>query len=255
MTRSVLSVFQDAPRPFRLDGLEATPGLRILVLGPHPDDFDAAGVTLRFFREQGCPLRLLVLSSSANGVEDSFCSPPTPEVKAACREEEQRRSLRFFSLPAGAAEFLRLPVGPPEEGGYLLDHPGAFGAVKAGVQAFTPDLVLLPHGNDTNPDHRLAWLWWRRLAEEAGRPMAALLIRDPKTIASRDDAYLPFGEEEAAWKAELLRFHLSQHRRNLNTRGYGFDDRILGVNRTSALRLGLTEPYAEAFEVELSPRS
>ncbi|MBM3294708.1 MAG: PIG-L family deacetylase [Candidatus Aminicenantes bacterium] len=255
MNRSVLSGILDRPRPVRLDEAEIPPGLRILVLGPHPDDFDAAGVTLRLFRERGCRLRLLVLSSSANGVEDSFCSPPTPEAKAACREEEQRRSLRFFGLPAGAAEFLRLPVGPPEEGGYLLDDPAAFEAVKAGILADAPDLVFLPHGNDTNPDHRLTCFWRRRIAREASKPMAAMLIRDPKTVSSRDDAFVPFGEEAARWKAELLRFHLSQHRRNLHTRGTGFDDRILGVNRASAARLGLLEPYAEAFEVEFSPRS
>jgi LmbE family N-acetylglucosaminyl deacetylase len=122
--------------------------------------------------------------------------------------------------------------------------------VKTKALAFAPDFVFLPHGNDTNPDHRLAYLWWRRLAGDASRPMAAFLIRDPKTIESRDDAYLPFGDDVAAWKAELLRFHLSQHRRNLNLRGYGFDDRILGVNRASAARLGLAEPYAEAFEID-----
>jgi LmbE family N-acetylglucosaminyl deacetylase len=250
VTRLALSAFLDRPRPFRVDESEAGPSLRLLVLAPHPDDFDAAGVTFRFFDRRGCPLRLLVLSSSANGVEDSFCSPPTPEAKAACREEEQRRSLGFFGLAEDAARFLRLPVGPPEDGGYLLDRPESFAPVEAEAVAFSPDLVLLPHGNDTNPDHRLAYRWWRRLAEGTSRPMAALLIRDPKTIASRDDAFLPFGEAAAAWKAELLRFHLSQHQRNLNTRGAGFDDRILGVNRANAARLGLAHPYAEAFEID-----
>jgi len=250
VTRPALAAFLDRPRPFRVDESEPGPGLRLLVLAPHPDDFDAAGVTLRHFHGRGCPLRLLVLSSSANGVEDSFCVPPTPEVKAACREEEQRRSLAFFGLAESAAGFLRLPVGRPEDGGYLLDRPASFEAVQAEALAFSPDLVLLPHGNDTNPDHRLAFRWWRRLAEGTSRPMAALLIRDPKTIDSRDDAFFPFDEETAAWKAELLRFHRSQQERNLHRRAYGFDARILGVNRASAARLGLTQPYAEAFEVD-----
>jgi LmbE family N-acetylglucosaminyl deacetylase len=250
VTRSAVSVFCDRPRPFRIDRVEDPGDFRILVLGPHPDDFDAAGATLKFFHERGSAIRLLVLSSSANGVENSFCDPPTLEAKAAWREEEQRRSLRFFGLSEEAVEFLRLSVGSPEEGGYLLDRPDAFRVVKEKSLAFAPDLILFPHGNDTNPDHRLAYRWWRRLAADAFAPVAALLIRDPKTIASRDDAYFPFGEEVAAWKAELLRFHRSQHQRNLNTRGYGFDDRILSVNRASAARLGLAETYAEAFEIE-----
>ena len=81
--------------------------------------------------------------------------------------------------------------------------------------------------------------------------LAALLFRDPKTTGIRTDLYTDFGDDEAAWKAELLRFHDTQHQRNLNTRGHGLDDRILAVNRTIADELGLEEPYAEAFEVEL----
>jgi LmbE family N-acetylglucosaminyl deacetylase len=241
------------PRPFRVDGLPWPNDLRILVLGPHPDDFDAAGVTLRFFFRRGGAVRLLVLSSSANGVEDSFCEAPTPAVKAALREKEQRRSLRFFGLPESDCEFLRLPVGAPEQGGYLLESETSFELVKAKALPFAPDLVFLPHGRDTNADHRLAFEWWRRLAADSGHPLAAFLIRDPKTIDSRDDAFFPFKEEAAAWKAELLRFHRSQHQRNLNTRGHGFDDRILNVNRASARRLGLEEPYAEAFEIDIPP--
>jgi hypothetical protein len=76
------------------------------------------------------------------------------------------------------------------------------------------------------------------------------LIRDPKTVAMLMDAYTAFGEEEAGWKARLLRLHQSQHQRNLNTRKMGFDDRILGVNRQAAKELQIPAPYAEAFEWE-----
>jgi hypothetical protein len=179
-------------RPFRLDRTTLPSGLPILVLGPHPDDFEAMGISLRHFQEKGHPLHLIVLSSSANGVEDSFCRPPTREAKDALREEEQRQGLAFFGL---------------------------------------------------------TFRWMRRWAREARNPVTAFLVRDPKTIASRDDAFLPFGEEDASWKAELLRHHRSQQQRNLNTRGHGFDERILRVNRANARRLGIAEPYAEAFEV------
>jgi hypothetical protein len=49
----------------------------------------------------------------------------------------------------------------------------------------------------------------------------------------------------------MLRFHDSQHQRNLRTRGHGLDDRILEVNRSVARELSLAHEYAEAFEVEL----
>ncbi len=66
----------------------------------------------------------------------------------------------------------------------------------------------------------------------------------------RYDMVLGYGLEEAAWKGELLRFHRSQHRRNLNQRGHGFDERILSMDRQSAEVCSLDKPYAEAFEAE-----
>jgi hypothetical protein len=89
------------------------------------------------------------------------------------------------------------------------------------------------------------------MAAAAGFPMTAWLIRDPKTVAMRIDLYTPFDKDEAGWKAEMLRFHRSQHQRNLNTRGRGFDDRILDVNRAIARDLALDAPFAEAFEVRV----
>ncbi len=245
-----MKTFFSGKRPLRLDRLELPAELRMLVLAPHPDDFDAMGVALRYFWKKGHAIHLLVLGSSANGVEDSFCDPPTNEAKAALREEEQRASCRFFGLAEDRLEFLRLPVDSP--GGFLRDSPESFRLMKTHAARFLPDIFLFPHGNDTNSDHRLAYQWWKRLARETSKPTAALLVCDPKTIAMRDDVYMPFDEDVAAWKAELLRFHRSQHQRNLNIRGYGFDERILRVNRINAARLGISEPYAESFELEFS---
>ena len=91
----------------------------------------------------------------------------------------------------------------------------------------------------------------RRIALEAGYPIVAFFNRDPKTISLRMDIYTAFGEEDAQWKAQLLRFHDSQQQRNLNMRGHGFDKRILDTNRQIARELELQAPYAEAFEVEM----
>jgi len=243
--------FFQGRRPLRLDALDLPITWGFCVLAPHPDDFDALGVTLRHFANRGHDIRLLVLSSSANGVEDSFCDPPTPEAKAALREEEQKASCRFFGLPEDRFEFLRLPVAEP--GGFLVDGAEGYSVLKVRLGRLSADIALLPHGRDSNPDHRLAYTWWGRLAAELPRPRTAWLARDPKTIDMRDDAFLPFDDAAARWKAELLRFHMSQHRRNLATRGYGFDERILRVNRENARRLGIPEPFAESFEIEVRP--
>ena len=78
------------------------------------------------------------------------------------------------------------------------------------------------------------------------RPLTALLIKDPKTTDIRIDIFSPFGQQQA----ELLRFHDTQHQCNLNTRGHGFDDCILDVNRQIARQLFLDAEFAEAFQIE-----
>jgi hypothetical protein len=59
-----------------------------------------------------------------------------------------------------------------------------------------------------------------------------------------------FGEEEAEWKGQLLRFHRSQHERNLRTRGHGFDERVLRINRETAATAAGSMRYAEVFELQ-----
>ncbi len=237
----------DGPGPRRLTEGNAPRGQSVLVLAPHPDDFDEVAVLARRLDRAGGRLRLAVLSSSANGVEDGFVDPPTDEAKAAMREEEQRRSLDFFGLQAGLYVFERLPTSA---GGYLSDQGAGRAAVRRFLEGERFDLVILPHGHDTNPDHRLVAEWWEAAAAEMPRPPRAWYFRDPKTIGMRLDLVVPFGEREAAWKAEMLRFHRSQQERCLHQRGHGLDERILRVNRDTARAAGLAEPYAEGFEVE-----
>ena len=94
--------------PLPLQTFTFPKALRLLVLAPHPDDFDAIGVTLRFLRENGNPLYVAFAASGASEVEDTFCLLPTVEVKAKLREQEQRASCQFFGLPQAHLAFLRL---------------------------------------------------------------------------------------------------------------------------------------------------
>jgi LmbE family N-acetylglucosaminyl deacetylase len=233
--------------PVPLQSLGISNALRVLVLAPHPDDLDAIGVTVRFLLENGNPLFLAVITGGASGVEDAFDSLSTPEAKAQLREDEQRASCRFLGLPETQLTFLRLE----EDGtGQLAETETSFQRVRQEFLSRRPALVFLPHGHDTNLGHQRVYTIFRRVAHEVGYPTVAFLNRDPKTIQMRCDAYLDFDETTAAWKAKLLRFHQSQHQRNLNQRGYGFDERILGMNRRSAEACSVSAPYAEVFELE-----
>ena len=88
-------------------------------------------------------------------------------------------------------------------------------------------------------------------ASKVELPVALRLNSDVKTVDMRKDFYVPFDETQAQWKGELLRYHDSQHQRNLRDRGYGFDERVLMLNRKTAAGLGISEPYAASFELEL----
>ena len=114
-----------------------------------------------------------------------------------------------------------------------------------------PDIIFLPHGNDSNSAHRAMHSLFTQIAKRAKWPIASFLIRDPKTIDMQTDLYMPFNQEEAEWKAEMLRFHDTQHQRNLCTRGHGFDERILDYNKQIARELSIEAKYAEAFEIEI----
>ena len=222
--------------------------LRLLVIGPHPDDFDAIAVTLRLLADNGNPLHVGVVRTGS-GVLDTYGPGLTLEKKADIREREQRDSLEFFGLPEASLTFLSLDNDDGE--GQLCETPKNLATLKRFVNAHAPDVLFLPHGNDTNSAHRALYAMIRKIARGLRRPLTLLLIRDPKTGAMRTDLYVPFRREQAAWKAKLLRFHDTQHQRNLATRGYGFDDRILAGNRQVASDLSLVATYAEAFEREL----
>ena len=235
-------------RPLALTALQWPPTLRLVVLAPHPDDFDAIGATMRFFHKNGNRLDVAVATLSPGGVEDGFSGAFTPEAKAALRENEQRASCRFFGLADNRLEFLCLAE---DQDGHPDDSEANLHRIRAYLSARRPDLVFLPHGNDANQGHRRTYEFFRQSVQEEKLSLVACLNQDPKTIAMRPDLYMEFGPETAAWKGALLRIHESQQQRNLNKRALGFDERILQVNREMAASLGLHGKYAEAFELEL----
>jgi len=229
-----------------MDGVPAE--ARALVLGPHPDDFDAVAVTLRRLADNGNLLHTAIVRTGS-GVLDHYAPDLDWEKKAAIRECEQRESLRLFGLPEDRITFLSLDNDNDE--GQLCETPRNQQVLASVIDGFGPDLIFLPHGNDSNSAHRALDAMVRAIVARRATPATLMLIRDPKTVAMRTDLYTPFGDELAAWKARLLRCHDTQHHRNLLTRGRGFDERILAGNRQIARELGLDVPYAEAFEVEV----
>jgi LmbE family N-acetylglucosaminyl deacetylase len=175
-------------------------------------------------------------------------TPPTDENKAEVREREQKDALRFFGLPLANVVFLQRAVATDGE---LLVDDACRVAVAEIFHAIAPDIVFVPHQEDTNNGHQRACALFREIASGTPKPLWELYHKDPNTIRIRIDVYTPFGGKEAEWKRELLRHHGSQHTRNLQTRGSGFDDRILNVNESLATELGVEEGFAEGFQTEV----
>ena len=142
-------------------------------------------------------------------------------------------------MPDDALTFLRLSE---DADGHPIEDTDA---IRRELDAAQPDLVVLPHHNDTNIGHCRTYAMFRKCS---GLP--ALLFRDPKTTDFRCDIFTPFDEPAAQWKRKLLLHHRSQEHRNRQQRGRGFDDRILDVNRQIAAELSCGAPYAEAFQVD-----
>jgi LmbE family N-acetylglucosaminyl deacetylase len=220
------------------------PGARLLVLAPHPDDFDAIAVTLRHFFRLGHPLDVAVFRTGS-GVEDHYRPGLSLAGRADLREVEQRASLRFFGLPETNLTFLTPVADDEDQPADCIENETL---VVRLLRDRAPDLVFLPHGRDSNAGHRTVAALLERAAAAAGRPLSAWLNRDAKTLAMRMDLYMPFDGAAAAWKAQLLRFHDSQQQRNLRTRGHGFDERVLDLNRRTAEDLGIRAEFAEVFE-------
>ncbi|GGI19052.1 hypothetical protein GCM10008066_17150 [Oxalicibacterium faecigallinarum] len=237
--------FPQTPRPLALHALSMAVPPRIVVLAPHPDDFDAIGVTLRHFHQAGAAIHLAVLTTGASGVEDGFAGATTDQQKGDLREAEQKDSCAFFGLPLERITFLKLP--PDESGNPKLDDAN-HACIRDYLAARSPQLVFMPHGNDSNVTHQRTYALFRAVALAEQWSMWAVLNQDAKTVKIRTDLYTPFDEASAEWKAALLRLHCSQHQRNLHTRGKGFDERVLAINRQAGATVHA--PYAEIFEVE-----
>ena len=246
-----MAIWPDDRIPLPLAALRLPATLDLLVLAPHPDDFDAIAASLRFLRDRGNRLEVAVATSGASGVESGFGGTTTAGERSALRELEQQASCRLFGLPEDRLRFLRLHE---DLDGHPLHCRDNLRLVASCLRDHRPGLVFLPHWHDPNEGHQRTYALFRQSVEEEKLSLAACLNQDPKTLAMRRDLYFAFGPETAAWKGELLRLHQSQQQRNLRQRGYGLDERILRVNRRAAETLALHEPYAEVFELEIYSR-
>ena len=234
-------------RPVDLRKINWPEKLKLLVTAPHPDDFDAIGVTLRYMVGQGHEL-YVVVAETGSGIDKVYGAGMVQDDRRQLRVREQTASFRFFGLSGTHYRFLKLNN---ENDDQVADDSENRIFLEKLIREIRPDMLFMPHGNDTNRAHRAMYAMMKAIASKVEWPVALMLNSDVKTVDIRKDFYVPFDETQAQWKSELLRYHDSQHQRNLRDRGYGFDERVLMLNRKTAAGLGISEPYAASFELEL----
>lgn len=221
----------------------------VLVLCPHPDDFDVAAVTLKYFHDRGAAIKVVVSPTYSGILESFYDRPVTHEEMIETRELEQLSSILRFGLEKEDVQFLPHQVDLDENGEWCYTEENRV-VIWEALEKAAPDYVFIPHPNDPNPAHRAMGRMVREYLDLHQVTLKLLMQMDPKTELISADYYTPFSQEDADWKAELLMCHRTQNHRNLELRGITLAERILEVNRRAAIDHGLESAYAEAFEIE-----
>lgn len=223
---------------------------KILVLCPHPDDFDVAAVTLRFFYRKGSEIYVAVAPTS-RGVLDSFYDKEaSAEQRIVTREGEQRDSMLCFGLEQAQFEFFPHSCDL-DANGELAYSETNMKLVEQCVFQQRPEAIFIPHPNDANPAHSAMYQMVKEVLLKNHLPVKLFKQMDPKTTDLRIDTYTPMSDEDMAWKAQLFDFHKTQDHRNQTTRGITLSERILASNAAIAEVHQLSCSAAEAFEIEV----
>jgi LmbE family N-acetylglucosaminyl deacetylase len=207
---------------------------RVLVVAPHPDDEAiGCGGAICLHRRRGDPVRVVFLTSGERGLPGR----PAEEVRSV-REAEARAAGEVLSV--GGIDFLRLPdLG-------LADNLGRGAEALARLlAAYAPDLVYLPHSEESHPDHEAALPLVRAALAGPGIPSPELRGYEVWSPMTRYGWVEVIGDVMPR-KLRAVRCYRSQ------LALFRYDRAVQGLNRYRGV-MGAGSRYAEAF-VWLDPR-
>ena len=95
------------------------------------------------------------------------------------REAEQREGCWRYELAEERLRFHRLTEN---EEGHMIGKRENEELVRVILDRVDADAVVLPHGSDTNADHRRTFWIFDSWAREQERAPLGLLVRDTKTV-------------------------------------------------------------------------
>ena len=201
----------------------------VLVVAPHPDDEAiGCGGVICLHRRRGDPVRVVFLTSGERGLKGV-----DEETARSVREAEAREAGKVLGV--SGMDVLRLPdLGVADQ--------RAVGArmLQQLLEAHPPDLVYLPHPEESHPDHEAALplvRTARAAAFGAGGPeLRAYEVWSPMTRYGWVDdvtAVMPV-------KLRAVRCYRSQ------LAEFRYDRAVRGLNQYRGV-LGAGSRYAEAF--------
>ena len=131
-----LDFLLEGARPVDLRNVRWPGKLTLLVTAPHPDDFDAIGVTLRYLADQGHELHVLV-AETGSGIDKVYGAGMTQAERTRLRVMEQTGSFRYFGLSEGSYRFLALDNAEDDQ---VADTAGNRQILEKIVRDIRPDI-------------------------------------------------------------------------------------------------------------------
>ena len=225
----------------------------VLVLCPHPDDFDVAAVTLKQLHQAGSDIRVAI-APTFSGILDSFYDVPTSNLeKIKTRNQEQRNSIKFFGLDDSKVEFFPNDCDLDGNGEWKYSESNR-ALVGEYLLKHSPDAIFIPHPNDANPAHSAMYKILSECLTKTPLTVDIFKQMDPKTVSLKIDQFVEITPKDAEWKTALFNHHKTQDHRNKTTRGISLAERILASNKAIAETHNLSCAMAEAFEIEQRKR-
>jgi LmbE family N-acetylglucosaminyl deacetylase len=205
---------------------DALPRGRVLVLAPHPDDETfGCGGTLALHRDEGDPVRVLVLTDGAAG--DPAGHYPAAEY-VGIRQAEARRACGLLGI--ADLDFWRLADGK------LADVADLPARLAEAIGPYRADILYYPSSLELHPDHWAAGLAVEALHASGQLPCAAYGY---EIWSALQPTHLVDVTRALARKEAAMAEYVSQ------LRYHDYRSQILGLNRYRSISV-----FAEARPVE-----
>jgi len=203
---------------------------RVLVIAPHPDDEAiGCGGAICLHRRQGNSVHVVFLTSGERYTDDV-----PAEMNRFVLEAESGQAGRILDVQG--LEFLRLPdLGLSES----IDQ--AAGQLRPLLETWTPDIVYLPHPEESHPDHAAALPIVRAALAGLSSPSRLPELRGYEVWSPLTHYYwVEDISDVMPQKLCAIRCYRSQ------LRLFRYDVAVRGLNRYRGI-LGAASRYAEAF--------